>query len=175
MKTIYQFKITLKHSKPPIWRRVLVPSSYTLKELHYVIQDCFEWTDSHFFSFIIFGECHDDENPGLLSKRLNTLELCEKMKFSYIYDFGDGWDHTIILEKILLDEHKMNNTVCIKGKRAGPFEDCGGIWGYENLINILTDKNHPEYDEMFEWVGEVEFDPEAFDLNEINERLAYTG
>lgn len=85
---------------------------------------------------------------------------------NYIYDFGDGWEHTVKLEKILPRENGVNYPICIGGKRACPPEDYGGIWGYEQLLDIVSDKNHEEHEEMMEWLG-GEFDPEHFDVEEV--------
>ncbi len=102
--------------------------------------------------------------------KLNKILVGEKDTLKYEYDFGDGWDHTIVLEKIVeVDDHQPI-PVCIKGKRNCPPEDCGGVWGYEDLLEIISDPKHPEHEEMLEWLG-VEFDPEYFNLEEINEQL----
>jgi len=171
MKTNYQFKITLVESKPPIWRRVLVPSTMTLNQLHDVIQACFGWEQCHLFAFELFGEHIDDEDPASLSKKIASLGIGEKSTFKYIYDFGDNWEHTILLEKILPVEGTTNFPHCLTGKRAGPLEDSGGMWGYEDKLAVLADKNHPEHEEISEWMG-GDFDPELLDLAEVNRRLA---
>ena len=95
----------------------------------------------------------------------------EKDTLIYEYDFGDSWEHKILLEKILTDDGKTVLPVCIKGKRASPPEDCGGIWGYEELLETISNPKHPDHEEMLEWLG-GEFDPEAFDLEQINKDLA---
>jgi len=94
----------------------------------------------------------------------------EKDSLIYEYDFGDSWEHKIILEKILPYDASLKVPSCIKGKRACPPEDCGGIWGYQNLVEIIKDPSHPEHEEMLEWLG-GEFDPEYFDMNETNRML----
>lgn len=91
-------------------------------------------------------------------------------KIEYQYDFGDGWEHEIVLEKVLPPEEGAKYPVCIKGRRACPPEDCGSIWGYEDLLLALQDPNHPDHDDLLEWVG-GSFDPEAFEPDEINELL----
>jgi hypothetical protein len=91
--------------------------------------------------------------------------------FHYEYDFGDSWEHKILLEKILPFDTKTALPVCIKGKRACPPEDCGGIWGYEELLEAISNPKHPDHENMLEWLG-GEFDPEEFDLEEINGNLA---
>ena len=101
---------------------------------------------------------------------LATLVRGEKAKFLYEYDFGDSWDHELLVEKVLPAEAEKRYPVCLTGKRACPPEDCGGIWGYASLLEAIRDPEHPEHDEMVEWVGD-EFDPEAFDLDEVNREL----
>lgn len=95
-----------------------------------------------------------------------------KQRIQYEYDFGDGWVHEIMLEKILPREKQELLPVCVKGKRACPPEDCGGVWGYEALLKVLSDPKHEQYEDMQEWVGDDDFDPEAFCPDSANQRLA---
>jgi hypothetical protein len=174
---VYQLKITLRGIRPPIWRRVLVPGKFNLNKLHDVIQIAMGWTDSHLHQFIINGEPYgvpdaDDWEPVRDERRYSLIKIApqEKSKFSYEYDFGDSWQHIILVEKILAPEAGVKYPVCIKGKRACPPEDVGGIWGYEEFLEAIRDPKHEEYDSYLEWLGE-EFDPERCDLEEINEEL----
>jgi hypothetical protein len=179
MSKIYQFKITLKDIRPPIWRRVLVSSDITLQGMSDIIIRAMGWENSHLSSFEILGLSffiHREsalELGGLLMSeyRLSELFLEEKKKARYIYDFGDYWDHEVVLEKILEPEagskHKAR---CIAGKRNCPPEDCGGPWGYAELLEALADPKHPDHKELKRWLGK-KFDPEAFDLEKINKRL----
>ncbi len=182
LRSVYQLKVTLNGSKPPIWRRLLVPGDINLGNFHVVLQIVMGWTNSHLHQFILgrtmygipddeFGGGYDleieDENKYTLSHLLKK----EKDSLKYEYDFGDGWEHKIIIEKILPHKSSVKVPSCIKGKRACPPEDCGGIWGYQDLIEVLNDTSHPEYDEMLEWIGE-DFDPEYFDVNHINDLLS---
>ncbi len=179
---MYQLKITLNGSKPPIWRRILVQPDITLGQLHEVLQIVMGWTDSHLHQFVfgpeIFG-VPDDEEGGLFGfqvkdenkHRLSEFLRREKDFLSYEYDFGDGWEHKILLEKILPFDGSVKLPKCIKGKKACPPEDCGGIWGYQELIEILGDVSHPEHQAMIEWLG-GNIDPEFFDLGEVNDVLA---
>ena len=180
-KTVYQLKVTLDNSKPPIWRRILVPDDITLADLHEIIQRAMGWENYHLHMFTIagqvYGDPEDDETGeiGTVNEkrhRLNQLGLREKAKFSYEYDFGDSWVHTILLEKILPDEKGAQYPVCIKGKRACPPEDVGGIWGYDEFLEILADPNHEEHDHYVEWSG-GDFDPDEFDLDEVNKSLQH--
>ena len=177
-KSIYQIKISLIGAKPPIWRIVLVPSNIGLDAFHEVIQLAMGWTDSHLHQFIannvFYGIPDDDfelEMEDETQYKLSQLLQKEKDTIKYEYDFGDSWEHKILLEKIFPDDGKTALPVCIKGKRACPPEDCGGIWGYEELLETVSNPKHPDHDDMLEWLG-GEFDPEEFDLEAINEDLA---
>jgi hypothetical protein len=176
--TIYQIKISLRDSKPPIWRRVQVLSSATLEELHFIIQESMGWYNSHLHSFSIGGIEYGKPAPEYdfhvtdeAKVKMSQVVGGEKAKFSYTYDFGDSWDHTVLIEKILPRDPNGIYPICIKGKRACPPEDCGGPWGYLEFLEAIQNPSHPEHEEMLEWVG-GDFDPEEFDLDEINERLA---
>jgi hypothetical protein len=176
---IYQLKVTLRGSKPPIWRRILVPADTSLSKLHRILQATMGWYDAHLHQFIVgrtfysppsgygFDELDAESTRGV---KLNMIAPREKSKFIYEYDFGDSWEHEILVEKILPREPGTRYPVCIKGKRACPPEDCGGVWGYAALLETIADPSHPEHEEMLEWLGNG-FDPEAFDLEAINQRL----
>jgi hypothetical protein len=174
--SVYQAKITLNGIKPPIWRRVQVEDG-TLGKLHDVIQTCMGWDDYHLHVFVIGSEQYglpeqwEDPEVGDSRKvRLNHLIAQGVKKFLYIYDMGDSWEHTIRIEKTLPIEAGINYPRCIAGERACPPEDCGGPWGYGDLLEALQDPEHPEYEDMVEWIG-GEFNPEAFNLDEVNAEL----
>ena len=175
---ILQLKITLDQISPPIWRRVLVPDSMTLSDLHSVIQSAMGWWDGHLHEFDVdgvhYGEPGDEFGYPIYDEStvyLAELGLGEKHRFRYAYDFGDDWQHTVLVEKILPVDDSLTYPICIKGKRACPPEDVGGTWGYAEFLAAIADPSHPEHDESIEWIGEP-FDPEEFDLDEINARLA---
>ncbi|WP_435017965.1 plasmid pRiA4b ORF-3 family protein [Tundrisphaera sp. TA3] len=172
---IYQLKITLKDVRPPIWRRVLVPDC-SLAGLHEVIQVAMGWGNCHLYDYEVGGERYTDprsmadldmEDAGKV--KLGRVAPREKAKFRYTYDFGDHWQHEVLVEKILPQEPGKAYPVCIAGKRACPPEDCGGPWGYMEFAEAVRDPEHEQHDEVVEWRGE--FDPEAFDLDAVNERL----
>jgi hypothetical protein len=178
LKSIYQIKISLIGAKPPIWRTVLVASDINLETFHEVIQLTMGWTESHLHQFIdnkkAYGSHDNDfelEMEDEAKYKLFQLLKTEKESLTYEYDFGDSWEHKILLEKILPYDSNIHLPVCIKGKRACPPEDCGGIWGYEELLKTLSDPKHPDHEDTLEWLG-GEFDPEEFDLEEINDDLA---
>ncbi len=173
---VYQLKVTLKGSKPPIWRRIQVSSQTTLGQFHEILQTVMGWYDCHLHQFSIggidYGQPHPDLGFGQDIRNEKSVPLSrvvpgEKFKFDYTYDFGDGWEHQIVVEKVLPPDPEVQYPVCLKGKRNCPPEDCGGIWGYAELLEVLTESDHPDHSEMLEWVG-GSFDPEAFDLDEIN-------
>lgn len=185
-KTVYQIKVTLNDSKPPIWRRILVADTTTLIQLHTILQTVMGWDDYHLHMFTIndqiYGNPEDDEYGDMGTKnetrfKLNQLVGREGFKFRYEYDFGDSWLHDLIVEKILpadpsTGSGRVRYPVCIAGKRACPPEDSGGIWGYEEILEARANPKHPQHREYKEWIGE-NFDPEFFDLNEVNERLRH--
>jgi Plasmid pRiA4b ORF-3-like protein len=180
LKQTYQLKISLDGAKPPIWRRVLVANTINLQDLHQLIQIVMGWNDSHLHHFIqgsgwqtVFYAPHqEDDFDSLDSKdeadyQIRQLLKKEKDKITYEYDFGDSWQHTLLLEKILPFEDSHNTPQCIKGKLACPPDDCGGIWDYANLLEILDDPSHPDHKDMLEWIG-GEFDPNYFDMAKVN-------
>lgn len=180
-KSIYQIKVTLNDSKPPIWRRILVADTTTLSQLHTILQIVMGWADYHLHHFIIneefYGSPEDDEFGDMGTKnearyKLNQLVNRDGFRFRYEYDFGDSWLHDLVIEKILPAEKGAQYPVCVAGKRACPPEDSGGVWGYEEILEAAANRKHPEHDRYLEWIGE-NFDPERFDLNEVNERLRH--
>jgi len=174
---IYQLKVTLRESKPPIWRRLQIGSDVRLGELHDIFQIAMGWTDSHLHQFIVGGVFYGVSDPDWdmdvedeRKVRLDQIASAEKEKFFYEYDFGDGWEHEVLVEKILAPEPEADYPRCIKGKRNCPPEDIGGVWGYGDFLEAIQDEDHPEHEEYLEWIG-GSFDPEAFDLEEVNEVL----
>jgi len=174
---IYQLKVSLRGSRPPIWRRILVPGRFSLSKLHEVIQIAMGWKDSHLHQYLIDGEhfgvpSPNDWEPIIDERRFNLSKVAprEKCRFVYEYDFGDCWEHEIVVEKILPPEPGATYPVCVKGKRACPPEDVGGVLGYYDFLEALSDPNHEEHDYYLEWIGD-EFDPEVFNLDVINVEL----
>lgn len=174
-RAVYQFKVTLKDIHPPIWRRFQVNSNITLYRLHLVLQAVMGWENCHLYQFAIRGNCYSDPEFGSECANSRRVKLWQvltrpRMKFFYEYDFGDCWMHEVVLEKILEPADGMRYPVCLAGARACPPEDCGGPSGYMTLLGILSDPAHERYEEMVDWVG-GEFDPEAFDIEGINQQL----
>lgn len=175
-KRVYQLKVTLRDIRPPIWRRIQVQSNTNLYRLHEILQVVMDWTNSHLHEFDIFGESYGDPEVlegEVLDERsaiLGRLITGEKEKFHYLYDFGDSWEHEIIVEKILPVEEGTRYPVCVAGKRACPPEDCGGAPGYGELLEILGDPSHPEHEDRFDWLP-GDFDSEKFDIESVNKKL----
>jgi pRiA4b ORF-3-like protein/SEC-C motif-containing protein len=174
---LYQLKISLKGSDPPIWRRVVVRSDMPLRRLHGVIQRVMGWTDSHLHQFIV-GDTHygtpDPEMMGFgrqtLSEKSYTVSEvapAAKRSFVYEYDFGDGWKHKIVVEKILPPDPEFQHPICLAGANACPPEDCGGIGGYSELIEILADPQNPRHQSLIDWLG-YDLDPARFNIEIAN-------
>ncbi len=170
---MYQFKISLLGIEPPIWRRIQVPADYSFWDLHVAIQDAMGWLDYHLHVFqIVNPETGNLEKIGIPDEdgELDILpgwELWISDYFSpqnpraeYEYDFGDSWEHKVVLEKIL--DQEIDRPVCLAGERHCPPEDCGGIGGYEDFLDVIFDPDSETRQEMLTWAG-GSFDPENFD------------
>ena len=178
---VYQFKVTLKGVKPAVWRRFQVPEFYTFWDLHVAIQDVFGWLDYHLHEFELMNpescaittigipsdeELFDREIlPGWKEGISNWFSTNNRSAL-YTYDFGDDWKHVVRLERILPREEKKKYPFCVDGKRACPPEDCGGVWGYQDLLKVLKNPEHEEYEDLLNWVG-GKFDPEYFDPQKV--------
>ncbi len=182
-KTLYQFKITLMDSKPPIWRRIQVMDC-TLDKLHEHIQTAMGWTNSHLHQFDIKGERFGD--PDLLEDdtfdEMNDFEDStrtilsqilptdgKRFRFQYEYDFGDGWLHEILFEGCPKTEKGQKYPLCVEGSLACPPEDVGGMGGYYNYLDAISNPKHEEHESYLEWRGP--FDPEAFDPAEATQMM----
>ncbi len=178
---IYQIKISLKGFSPKIWRRILVHPDLFLPDFHKIIQTTMGWENYHLHQFIANGieftqKSEDDDwwdnvkSVDYENVKISDLLVEEKDKIIYEYDFGDGWEHDIVLEKILPVESGVKYPICIGGKNNCPPEDVGGVSGYAYMLEVLSNPKHEEYEMFIEWLGGP-FDPEYFDKNEINELL----
>jgi len=175
-KNILQIKISLKYVRPPIWRRILVEDSIKLSDFHKIIQTVMGWTNSHLHQFIIneryYGEPDEDSFEEIVDYRkikLKSVLSFEKEKILYEYDFGDGWEHEIVLEKIF-NNQTIENPICLTGKRNCPPEDSGGPYGYMDLLKVISDPKNDDYKEMKSWIGD-DFDSEYFNKEEISNLL----
>ena len=175
--TAYELRITLLDTKPPVWRRFAVPGEITLDRLHDVIQIVLGWQDRHLHAFDIdgkrFTEGPEEKEDGQAEKghRLCDLVTRAKAKFAYEYDFGDDWQHTVVVERITkVPEGHEAILGCLGGKRRCPPEDVGGTGGYDDFLNTIADRKHPIHKELLRWCG-GKFDPDEFDDDAVNLEL----
>lgn len=185
-----QFKVSLNHVRPVVWRRIQVPESYTFWGLHCAIQNAMGWSNSHLHAFSLSekrsmvtriqmpnpgwdSKSHLDESNALLSSWFpNRVKQCV-----YTYDFGDSWDHTVLFERSIPAEKKGSYPRCVAGENAGPPEDCGGVSGYEDLLSVINLVDDPRGEELRTWLGlekGEKYDPTTFDIDDIafnNEKI----
>jgi len=174
---IHQLKVVVQGADPPIWRRLHVPATTTLADLHMVLQVAMGWEDCHLHQFHIAGKIYgidDGEGwgPAPIDERRTRLDQLGRKgtRFTYEYDFGDSWEHDITVEAVLDADNGTTSPACVAGERACPPEDCGGVWGYEQLLAAIAYPDHDDHDHFLEWVGD-EFDPARLDLAAINRAL----
>lgn len=163
-RKLYQLKVTLVGSEPPIWRRFEVPDDITLGDLHYILQIVMGWKNAHLYEFT------KDRKELPDNARLAQVAPRARSKFIYLYDMGDSWAHEILVEKTAPFPEGQHCPICLDGQRACPPEDSGGVWGYDEMLDAVKDPGHPDHEDFLEWLGD-DFDPEAFHLKEINKRL----
>ena len=178
---LFQFKITLVESKPPIWRRIQVKNC-TLDKLHERIQTVMGWNNSHLHRFEIKGERYGD--PEYLDDGYDDFRCVdstitrisdvvpkdgERIHFLYLYDFGDNWRHEVIFEGCLRAEAGQRYPLCLEGEKNCPLENVGGVWGYAEFLEALADPSHEEHEEFLEWAGN--FDPEDFDAVKMTREM----
>jgi Plasmid pRiA4b ORF-3-like protein len=178
---VYQLKITLRGvSGPPVWRRVLVRADVTLRSLHGVIQQAMGWDDDHMHVFSTAGREYGSPNPELGHVSDNKVRLSQVLtgpgdQLRYTYDFGDDWEHDILLEETRTAVPGEAYPSCVTGQGACPPEDCGGAWGYAGLKEVLADPSHGEHQDLLDWLGldhGADFDPREFSPAEVNARLS---
>jgi len=178
-KQIFEIKVTLRGIKPPIWRRFQIAGDVTLRRLHFALQTIMGWTNSHLHLFQI-GETRYSEfdlddpwNEDMKDStkfKLHQLVRRPQSRLKYEYDFGDSWEHSLLVEKILPAERPLRYPVCLAGKRRCPPEDCGGPWGYQDFLEAIGNPDHESHEENLKWIGGG-FDPEEFDIEHVNRRL----
>jgi Plasmid pRiA4b ORF-3-like protein len=170
----YELKVTLQGIRPLVWRRVKVRSDITLEDLHRVLRVVMGWTDSHMHAFRSVGRgakvrtgSPAVERDQERRTRLDELLRKPKERMVYEYDFGDSWEHEVLLERVVDDPAGARYPWVLEGARACPPEDVGGVGGYASFLQAMRDARHPEHDEMLEWHGGA-FDPAAFDAQALN-------
>jgi hypothetical protein len=166
-RQIYQLRVTLLDVTPSVWRRLALPGGYTLDRVHRAIQYAMGWQDYHLHSFEIDGHQYGVPDPdGELDLR-DELDIRldaatgKDSRFGYTYDFGDWWEHEVLVETVFPAEPDERYPLCLEGERACPPEDVGGAHGYVQFLAALNDPGHPEHDAMAEWIGR-RFDPGYF-------------
>jgi hypothetical protein len=171
----YVVKVTLLGTHPPVWRRILVPCDITLLHLHRILQTVMGWTNSHLHQFVVQRHRISDPRSRVGTKvanenrtRLGELIWAVGASLLYEYDFGDGWQHELLLEEVLTGDESLQQ-ICVAGKQCCPPEDCGGPQGFAELLNALRDANHPDHEEVCEWLGD--YAPESFSADDVNRRL----
>lgn len=176
---MYQLKITIRHSKPPVWRRLLVPEYTHLSELHTAIQLSFGWNDEHLYMFEkgqrgssgngyrCWGD--DGEMSDATTTPLWASLQAEGDKLTYTYDFGDWWECLIVLEKQTHDVNRQPIS-CLRGKGTTPVENSGGVYGYNNLLLQAREADNPEQEEIHNFLM-LDIERRLYDLNSINVRL----
>ncbi len=180
----YIIKVTIKNTHPPVWRRLQIPAGITFHELNAIIQLAFNWSGYHLYSFEIGNlliEIPDDifddfDYKVINSKRTKVDKYFDEIeKLEYTYDFGDNWIHNIQIENVAESEEKLKNPVCLKAKMASLPEDCGGPWGYEDLLDVINNPKDERYQDMKDWLEQgysVWYDDRTYvDLNRINREL----
>lgn len=176
---VAQIRISLDHVKPTIWRRVEVPLSSTLEQLHRVVQAVMLFEDCHLFEFDVDGSRYvmssdDDDTPTEDAGRLSVQTMIARgiKAFSYTYDFGDDWRHTIIIEQVNEANPEIVYPRFLAGARAAPPEDVGGVPGFENFVAAMTLTRHPDKARLRKWYGRS-FDPEEIDAADIAARMKH--
>ena len=178
----FQLKITIKNSKPPIWRRVIVPTGITFSQLSMILNKVMGWSGYHLFEFeFYYQDLHIVEDADEFDigygpwdyMEASTTYIREYLEendwFTYVYDLGDDWQHRVTIEKII-EDYEYEYPQVIKYKGDSPIEDCGGIYGYYNCLQIISDKTHPEYEERLEWMESQGY-PCEYDIDEVNSDL----
>lgn len=171
----FELRVSLRHVVPEVWRRVRVPIELSLGALHDALQLCFGWNNSHLHEFAVgevrFGLPDEDGEDLCVDERGAPLAAVARPGTSmvYRYDFGDGWEHDLVIEKVVRGAGAA--IVCIEGARACPPDDCGGPPGYQHLVEVMKDPKHEDHAELRGWVGRG-FDPERLDLAAVNRKLA---
>ena len=171
----FQLKVALRRTRPPIWRRLEDRGDTTLGSLHHILQVAMGWTDSHMHQFMAKDKYYGTADPEFGMDRENEDEVRldqvlrkPKDRMLYEYDFGDGWEHDVVVEKLVpVAPGRERYPMVIGGRRACAPEDCGGVPGYYHFLKVLQIPLHPEYEDMFEW-SDGAFDAEAFDISEVN-------
>lgn len=175
-RLVYQVRVTLVDSDPQIWRRIRLSGEATLEDLHLILQVVMDWEDYHLHRFAAGEKTYgvdEDFMPDPESERSSALHQVAPNpgdRIFYEYDFGDGWEHDLLIEETVQPERGVRYPVCLGGGCAAPPEDCGGVFGFYAMLEAYEDEKHPDHEEVLAWLG-GDYDPIAFDLDRINRNL----
>lgn len=172
---IYELRVTLRDVRVPIWRTLLVPGDVTLRRLHEILQLAMGWQNAHLHEFRVNEVSYGEPSPGFdlavnddRQFRLSRVAPQPGVSFTYVYDFGDGWEHDVVVERVLPPEPLVRYPRCLAGLGACPPEDVGGPWGYDEFLAAIGDPEHERHGELLEWAGGP-FDPDRFDARTTDE------
>jgi hypothetical protein len=169
---VCQLKVTLRGTRPAIWRRLVVTADTTLTRLHRVLQIAMGWQDGHMHEFRVDDRRRAGAGSAKMGRGAHIGDALTGIgsSLTYTYDLGDSWEHSIVLEKRFSGSDDVAYPVCLGGQQACPPEDCGGVAGYYDLLEVLQNPADERYEEMREWIGE-DFDPRAFSVEAVNRQL----
>ena len=178
LKQIYQLKVILVGARPAVWRSFLIADTVPLSKLHETLQIVMGWTDSHLHQFTLKGQCYgvpDGETALVDERKVRVRDLLKRQSdaLGYEYDFGDEWEHVVIVEEILPFTIRTRLPQCIKAKGACPPEDVGGVQGYRRFLAALKNPRHREHRTYSEWIG-GRFDENAYNIQQVNSQLRRT-
>ena len=172
-QSVFRLRIQLRDVNPVVWRRILVPGSIRMAKLSPILLAAMGWNNSHLHAFLIgdkrIGMCFDDYPEGEIDEKGVTVlqALREERRFVFEYDFGDSWEHDVVVEDLTWSYFGLKFAVCLDGENACPPDDVGGTYGYTEFLEAVTDPEHEEHDRMLEW-ADGPFDPTEFDLANAN-------
>ena len=172
-QSVFRFRIQLNDVDPVIWRRLLVPGSVRMAKLADMLIAGMGWTNSHLHAFRVgekrYGMNFDEYPEGEIDEKSVTVlqSLRDERRFTFDYDFGDSWEHDVVIEELTWSFFGLKYAVCIDGANACPPEDVGGVYGYANFLEAINDPEHEEFDDYTAWI-DGPFDPAEFNLGEVN-------
>ena len=172
-QSVFRLRIQLRDVKPVVWRMVLVPGSIRMAKFSAILLAAMGWNNSHLHAFLIgderIGMCFDDYPEGEIDEKGVTVlqALREERNFVFEYDFGDSWEHDVVIEDLTWSSFGLKFGVCLDGENACPPDNVGGAWGYTEFLKAVADPEHEEHDRMIEWAAGP-FDPTKFDVANAN-------
>ncbi len=172
-QSVFRLRIQLNDVDPVIWRRLLVPGAVRMAKLADILLSAMGWSNSHLHAFRVgekrYGMNFDEYPEGEIDEKTVTVlqALRDERRFVFDYDFGDSWEHDVVIEELTWSYFGLKYAVCLDGANACPPDDVGGVWGYGEFLSAIADPAHEEHESYLEWAGGP-FDPTEFDLGEVN-------